>query len=1046
MRYRFFLLSFLWLVGGALCAQNQLTAVKHVANASSNPRKFVRLENKIFFIANTNQHGDEWWVTDGTETGTQLLKDVVLGAGSGLYYANDLTVNPTVVADGKFYFTSLQADGQCAVWQSDGTPNGTVRLAQWGVAITELMPLNGQLYIADKAQKIWVVNPSTSGSTQLAELGFGESGAAFFPHNGKMYFNNRRRSAVFQTDGTTTGTIRVGDFGSFSSEPKMFIWRDYLYYYCNAFNDGHIVRIKNNNPATAEVVYAWGFANPNPTLSLSGVIEMRVKEDKIQIVEHINFYSPSVRLLESTDGYNFRTVDKTALPALASNFLWIDAKFYGISKKGTLVIRDFEKAGTTEVADAWKVIPDVVTTLKKVGNFLLVGGSTAVDIPKWYNLKDGRLAEVSVAPSNYELLADAMVHSGRLAANGDTELYKTDLTTLKSNIVKNIKTVGNDDFEIIRVGKKVFFLTRDEATATASTSLWITDGTIGGTTKVIDIPSLSVSKVLSTYQDGTFLYLQTQVGSNESAIWVSDGTSEGTRELKRFAGPQTEPMKVVIREKRRMFLHPHVSFIYDSDSKNVIDFKVGSNDNWGIDFRQLSNKVLIKVSSTLYSVDFEGKLTVLEAGGVISQQTWAATSNKVFYNRFIRFDFSIGEPTIALMVTDGTLEGTKEVSRSLFGGFSVQALKTDVIVTYTSAATPTRIFDAAIVNENALTLRKVMAGGARQIVEIFMVDDMAAFQLDNGRFFALNTRTAFITELPTLAYSDKAIVHEGELYIIGQNCRRINLKTLETRLLLPQDDRYTRAFSFFQDGRDLYLSWDGRIPQTWLIRPTEVRKLGEFVLNQRPLTFNGRKAFMASKTGYPPIMLYTADSLATQLAYVRDVENNGEEGWTVFNNYLIVGSYDTQAGVEPWTTDGTPENSRVLDDLQPAAESSFPSRYLVNDSKRLICIADAGAMGKQLWALRSPILAVAPPLVNYHTYLYPNPASTHFTVISEVPFEPTSRLLIYNSIGQMIGEHRLPNNATQVEIGLKNIVTGMYFVTIDAGLGQRVTHKLVVIR
>ncbi|RDB03958.1 T9SS type A sorting domain-containing protein [Runella aurantiaca] len=1046
MKYSFLLTTFLWVVGVSLYAQNQLTAIKHLVNTSSNPRKFVRLENKVFFIANTNQQGDEWWVTDGTETGTQLLKDVVPGVGSGLYYANDLPINPTVVADGKFYFTSLQADGQCAVWQSDGTPNGTVRLTQWGVAITELMPLNGQLYIADKAQKIWVLNPSTLASTQLAELGLGKSGAGFFPHNGKMYFNNSGRSAVFQTDGTTTGTIRVGYFGSFSSEPKMFVWRDYLYYYCNALNDGHIVRIKNNNPATAEVVYARGFANPNTSLSLSGVIEMQVKEDKIQIVEHINFDSPSVRLLESTDGYNFRTIDKTASPALASNFLWIDAKFYGISKKGTLVIRDFEKAGTTEVADAWKVIPDVITTLKKVGNSLLVGGSTAADVPKWYNLKDGTLAEVAVAPSNYELLADAMVHSGRLAANSDTELYKTDLTTLKSNMVKNIKTVGNDDFEIIRVGKKVFFLTRDEATAAASTSLWITDGTISGTTKVKDIPSISVSKVLSTYQDGAHLYLQTQTDSNESAIWVSDGTPEGTKELKRFAGKRTEPMKVVVWEKRRMFLHPHVSFIYDIDSKNAIDFKVGSNDNLGIDSRQLSNKVLIKVDYTLYSVDFDGKLTVLDASGLIPLQTLAATSNKVFYNRFIRFDFSIGEPTIALMATDGTLEGTKEVSRSLYGGFSVQALKTDVLVTYTSAATPTRILDAAIVNENTLTLRRVMAGGARQIVEIFMLDDMAAFQLDNGRFFALNPRTASVTELSTLAYSDKVIVHEGELYIVGQNCRRINLKTLETSLLLPQDDRYTRVFSFFQDGRDLYLSWDGRIPQTWLIRQTEVRKLGEFVLNQRPLAFNGRKALMVSKTGYPPIMLYTADSLATQLAYVRDVVNNGEEGWGVFNNYLVVSSLDTQAGVEPWTTDGTPENSRILDDLQPTIESSFPSRYLVIDGKRLICIAEAGAMGKQLWALRSPILAVEPPLVNYQSYLYPNPASTHFTVISKVPFEPASRLLIYNSIGQIIGQHRLPNNATQVEIGLENIVTGMYFVTIDAGLGKRVSHKLVVIR
>jgi ELWxxDGT repeat protein len=1029
----------------SLFAQNQLTAVKHLANASSNPRKFVRHENKLFFIANTNQQGDEWWVTDGTETGTQLLKDIVPGSGSGLYYANDLTVNPTVVVDGKFYFTSLQTDGTCSVWQSDGTPGGTVRLAQWGFPILELMPSNGQLYIADNTRKIWVLRPSTSASTQLADIGSVRSRVGLFSHNGKVYFNNGAQSGVYQTDGTVAGTIRVGYFGSAVSEPKMFAWRDYLYYYSGTSREGYIVRIKNNNAASAEVVYARGFSNPNPTLSLNGVIEMRVKDDKIQIVEHENFVTPSVLLLESTDGYNFRTIDKTALPALASNFLWIDDKFYGISKKGTLVIRDFVKATTAEVANAWKVIPDIITTLKKVDNFLLAGGSTAADIPKWYHLKEGTLTEVAVAPANYGLLPGSMVHSGRLDANGDTELYKTDLTTLRATMVKNIKIAGNDDFELIRVGKKVFFLTRDEATAAASTSLWITDGTLGGTAKLKDIPSVSASKVLSTYQDGVNLYLQTQTASNESSIWVSDGTPEGTKELKRFAGQRTEPIKVVVWENRRMFLHPHVSCIYDVVGKNVIDFKIGGNDNLGIDYRQLGAKVLIKINAALYSVDFDGKLIIIDPSGLTTLQTLGGTSSKVFYNRFIRFDFSIGEPTIALMVTDGTLEGTKEVSRSLLGSYGLTALKTDVLVTYASVAGPKRLFDVAIINETTLSLRKMMTGDAAQIKQVLVVDEMAAFQLDNGRFFALDPRTASTTELQTLFYTDKVLVHEGELYIIGQNCKRINLKTLEISLLLPQDDRYTRAFTFFQDGRDLYVSWDGRIPQTWLIRQKEVRKLGEFVLNQRPLAFNGRKAFMVSKTGYPPIMLYTADTLATQLTYVRDVENNGEEGWTVFNNYLIVSSLDAQAGVEPWTTDGTSENSRVLDDLQPAAESSFPSRYLIIDDRHLICIAEAGAMGKQLWALRSPILAVEPPRNNNRSYLYPNPASDRITIVSDVPFPASTRLTVYNSLGQSVWQQLLPAHATQASVSVENFISGTYFVTINGG-GTGTTLKLVVVR
>ncbi|WP_428662903.1 T9SS type A sorting domain-containing protein [Runella sp.] len=1034
-------IAFLLTVSVSLCAQNQLTAVKHLANNSSNPRKFVRVENKLFFIATTNQQGDEWWVTDGTETGTQLLKDIVPGSGSGLYYADNLTVNPTAVSEGKFYFTSQQTDGQCAVWQSDGTPNGTVRITQWRLPITELMPYNGQLYIVDNTKKVWILNPSTLGSTQLADLGSMEGRAAFFPHNGKVYFYNR--GEVYQTDGTAAGTVRVGYFGS-SSELKTLVWRDYLYYYSNEYNAARIVRVKNNDAASAELIYVRGFSNPNPSLILNGVIDIRVKDDKLQILQHINDGAPSVRLLESTDGKNFREISKATIPFILSNFLWIDAKFYGVSRKNTFFFHDFDRAETKEIGGVRNADDYTSLTLKKLDQLILIADETNSVPPKWFNTLESKLMDVSVAPANFGLLPSGIFHSGRLAAGGDTELYKTDFATLKANLVKNIKTTGNDDFELIRVGKKVFFLTRDEATLPASTSLWITDGTIGGTVKLKDIPSVSASKIVSTYQDGANLYLQTQIGSNEHAVWITDGTLEGTRELKRFTGQRTEPMKVIVRENRRMFLHPHVSFIYDVTGKSIIDFKVGGNDNLGIDFRELPNNVVIKVNSTLYSVDFDGKFTVLDASGLPALQSMAGTANKVFYNRFVRFDFSIGEPTIALMVTDGTLAGTREISRSLFGAYSVQSLKTDIIATYASAVTPKRVYETVVINENTLSLRKA----AVDIIprEILTVDDMYAILADNGRTFALNPRNASIIELQSVAYSDKVIVHEGELYILGQNCRRINLKTLESSLLLPVGDRYTKPFSFFQDGKDLYVSWDGSSPQTWLIRSKEVRKVGDFVMNQRPLLFNGRKAFMVSKTGYPPIMLYTSDTLATQLTYMRDVEDNGEEGWVVFNNYLIVSSFDVQAGVEPWTTDGTPENSRVLDDLQPAAESSFPSRYAVIDDKRLVGIAEAGALGKQLWALRSPILSVEPASFSNRQYIYPNPASTHVTVVSEVPFQFGTRLSVYNSIGQQIFQQALMINAAQAEISVENLATGTYFIVINDASGKRITHKLWVVR
>lgn len=354
MKFRSLLTGLLWLAGITLFAQNQLTAVKHLANSSSNPRKFIRFGNKLLFIANTNQQGNEWWITDGTEGGTQLLKDVFPGVGSGLYYADDLKSNPTAVVDGKFYFTSQNSEGRCEIWQSDGTANGTARLAEWSRAIRELTFLNDRMYVVDNTQTVWVLHPQTSSSTQLADLGFSSRSAFFFPYNGKLYFYNYSQSNVYQTDGTVGGTVRIGYLGSTFSDPKMFVWRDYLYYYGDKGTFAGIGRLKNGT-TTAEVIYTRG--STNPSFTIGGDFELRIKDDKIQLLEIVNnsYFDPHIiRLLESTDGKLFQEIGKVTLPTLISNYLWIDNRFYGISKDGSLIIYDFSLAATKTIADAWK--------------------------------------------------------------------------------------------------------------------------------------------------------------------------------------------------------------------------------------------------------------------------------------------------------------------------------------------------------------------------------------------------------------------------------------------------------------------------------------------------------------------------------------------------------------------------------------------------------------------------------------------------------------------------------------------------------------------
>src|SRR6516164_4920736 len=48
----------------------------------SQPNHFVALGNKLIFEATDGTHGRELWITDGTSSGTRLLKDINPGSAS----------------------------------------------------------------------------------------------------------------------------------------------------------------------------------------------------------------------------------------------------------------------------------------------------------------------------------------------------------------------------------------------------------------------------------------------------------------------------------------------------------------------------------------------------------------------------------------------------------------------------------------------------------------------------------------------------------------------------------------------------------------------------------------------------------------------------------------------------------------------------------------------------------------------------------------------------------------------------------------------------
>ncbi|MBL7744616.1 MAG: T9SS type A sorting domain-containing protein [Chitinophagaceae bacterium] len=81
--------------------------------------------NKFFLIATTPAEGSEFYVSDGTSGGTNLLKDINPGAPDGYDGANLFYL----YTNNKFYFTADNNTNGSELWQSDASGPGTSLVA-----------------------------------------------------------------------------------------------------------------------------------------------------------------------------------------------------------------------------------------------------------------------------------------------------------------------------------------------------------------------------------------------------------------------------------------------------------------------------------------------------------------------------------------------------------------------------------------------------------------------------------------------------------------------------------------------------------------------------------------------------------------------------------------------------------------------------------------------------------------------------------------------------------------------------------------------------
>lgn len=216
----------------------------------SRPEALAGGTGGVLFFADDGAAGTEPWASDGSGAGTVLVDDLCAGGCSSAYYQPE----PPVPFDGGWFFTAADDGSDYELWRTDGTPAGTVEVADLSTASDGSRPRDfavagGLLYfaatddagavagatrfgeptVASRDVELWVSDGT--GASRVADLEPGPEGshpAELTPFGSAVLFRASDDVAgreLWISQGTAPTTTRVADIaaGGAPSGPAGFV-------------------------------------------------------------------------------------------------------------------------------------------------------------------------------------------------------------------------------------------------------------------------------------------------------------------------------------------------------------------------------------------------------------------------------------------------------------------------------------------------------------------------------------------------------------------------------------------------------------------------------------------------------------------------------------------------------------------------------------------------------------------------------------------------------------------------------------------------------
>jgi ELWxxDGT repeat protein len=513
------------------------SALGFSGNGSRNPPLLQVVNGRLIFFANDGVHGTELWTSDGREAGTHLVKDIFPGSTASPY--DDAMTS----ARSAVFFSADDGVHGLELWRSDGTETGTFLVADLdpgsGSSAPNQITLVGDtvFFVATDgsgARRLWKTD--SAGSSPVLVSDAVSDPAALRNLGGTLYFTALAPAgfALWKTYGSPTGTsvVRVLKQGNSSSSPHALAEIDgTLVFFATSGKDfSGLWRSDGTGPGTQPIAPV--------TLGGGGLSptggNSALFQGSLFFSGNDGVHGPA---LWRTDG----TVEGTRLVTDISN------------PCGMTIVGDalyFGAFGGVHGNALWK------TDGTEAGTVFLKGISLNCDSGGAAGLVplNGLLYFSGAAPPAFEpglwrtdgtsegtALVKRLSVQNLTALGGEilffgsntpegSGLWKSDGTEAGTSLVKQL---GGFLTPFVRVGDVLLFFA--SSPSDNRLQLWRSDGTAAGTTLLADFPFGLYGNGSGLVPAGDRVFFAGEDDAHGIELWMSDGTPAGTHIVKDIA-------------------------------------------------------------------------------------------------------------------------------------------------------------------------------------------------------------------------------------------------------------------------------------------------------------------------------------------------------------------------------------------------------------------------------------------------------------------------------------------------------------------------------